>query len=228
MTTEAQIEEAYPKTKGWAWKIVEIANKLNIDPAWLANIIQSESQFNTKALNLYGDKPSYAAGLIQFIPSSAKSSLKRLYGKTYSSSLGTGSTYISKTGKILSQATDKVLSMNNLDQMDLVYQYMKTKGKLRSQDDVILAIFYPHAIGKGLDFDIADHYAYDGGKNPRGSEKYKSRYKYLVDINGGITYAGDYAKKLSKHWKLIPPPPKSKLDARFLLGAIALSVSLFI
>ena len=206
MTTATEIEEAYPATKGWAWKIVEVANNLNIDPAWLANIMKSESHHNPKALNDYrggsGDQyPSYAAGLIQFMPSTAKSNLRRVFGQTYSDERGSGSR-VSRHGHTLSAATSKILSMSAIEQMDLVEDYLSQHGDLKSQDDVVLAVFYPVAIGKGPDFDIADHYAYRGGKYPRGSAKYTSRYNYLVTLNGGITYAKDYADKLSKAWKL--------------------------
>ena len=235
MTTVAEIEEAYPATKGWAWKIVEVANNLNIDPAWLANIMKSESHHNPKALNDYRGRsgnvyPSYAAGLIQFMPDTAKGVLKRVLGTTYSSDRGSGSR-VSRHGHNLSAATTKILSMSAVEQMDLVENYLSRKGDLRSQTDVVLAVFYPVAIGKGPDFDIADHYAYKKGKYPRGSAAYNSRYNYLVTLNGGITYAKDYAEKLSKTWKLtgVEVMPRVRvLPYLFVSSAALLTIALVI
>ena len=228
MTTAAEIEEVYPATRGWAWKIVEVANNLNIDPAWLANVMKSESHHNPRALNDSrgrGNKnyPSYAAGLIQFIPSTAKGVLRRVTGVTYSSDRGTGSR-VSRHGHKLSAATSKILSMSAVEQMDLVENYLSRKGPLKSQDDVVLAVFYPHAVGKGPDFNIADHYAYKGGKYPRGTSTYNSRYNYLVALNGGITYAKDYAEKLSKTWKLkgVEVIPGVRVLPYLLVSSVAL------
>jgi hypothetical protein len=46
--------------------LVEVSDKLGIDPDWLAAVISFESGFNPKAHN-----PSGATGLIQFMPSTA-------------------------------------------------------------------------------------------------------------------------------------------------------------
>jgi len=201
-TTAAQIEEAYPRSKGWAWKIVEVSNDLGIDPAWLANIIQSESRFNPQAVN----KDSQATGLIQFMPFTAKDLFKKR-GQSVTNS----------------QAQQMVYNMSAEQQLELAKEYLASKGTLRSQTDVVLAVFYPYAIGKGEGFDIADHYAYKNGKYPRGTSEYQRRYDYLVRINGGITYAGDYEKKLSKNWKIDPPktaPKKSNLKSAVKISTL--------
>ena len=185
-TTEDEIIVAYPKSADFAWKIVEVAHQLNIDPSWLANIIQSESRFNIVALNA----DSNAAGLIQFIPSTAQYVIKQLYGINLSKS----------------EATQYVLSLGAVEQLDMARYYLGQYGELKSQSDVVLAVFYPAAIGKEDDFDIADHYARVVRKREVGSTEYWNSYNYLVDINGGINYAGDYEKNLSSAWKLEPAP----------------------
>jgi hypothetical protein len=67
------------------------------------------------------NKISGATGLIQFMPSTAKS-------------LGT--------------TTDVLLSMNNIQQLNYVLAYLRPyKGKMNNFVDVYLAVFYPAAIG---------------------------------------------------------------------------------
>ncbi len=210
-TTAEEIISAYPHTSSFAWKIVEVSEALGIDASWLANTMRSESNLNPKALNdskgsSGTSPPSYAAGLIQWIPSTAKSVLKKLYGTTYSSNLGTGTT-TSRHGDTLSEATEKILSMSALEQMDLVYEYMKMYTPLSSQNEVILSVFYPVALRKDDDFDIADHYAAVVRGHERGSSAYWSSYNYLKDLNGGIYLRGDYYKKFEEYWKLEPKPP---------------------
>ena len=61
-TTAEQIIKAYPRSRPFAFKLVSVSEEMGIDPAWLANVIQSESGFNTKAVN----PNNGAAGLIQF------------------------------------------------------------------------------------------------------------------------------------------------------------------
>ena len=180
MTNASQIAQAYPKAEGMADKIVSISSALNIDPSWLANVIRSESNFNPQAVN----PDSYATGLIQFMPFTAK----RLLDSSSNSS-----------------AQQAVYNMDADQQLDLAYEYLLPyKGRMKSQLDVILAVFYPYAIGKGDDFDIADHYAYKNGKYPRDSAKYIERRDYLIRINGGIRYAIDYYNKFLKNWSLTP------------------------
>jgi hypothetical protein len=101
----------YPKLK-------EVSTLLGVDPFWLWVVIQHESGWNPRAVN-----PSTgASGLIQFMPSTAKS-------------LGA------------SPATILLSGVNS--QLDLVYKYLLPyKGKMKDIDDVYFAVFYPKAIGK--------------------------------------------------------------------------------
>ena len=204
MTSAAQIVEAYPKAAGMADKIVSVAKSLNIDPSWLANVIRSESNFNPQAVNTHSD----ATGLIQFMPFTAK----RLLGSSSNSA-----------------AQQAVYSMNADQQLDLTYEYLLPyKGRMKNQLDVILAVFYPYAIGKGDNFDIADHYAYKDGKYPRDSAKYIERRDYLIRINGGIRYAIDYYDKFLKNWALTPARAKMALGGILLLAGLGLGTWYFI
>lgn len=111
------IAAAYPKMASYADEIERVSGQLNIHPSWLANVINFESGGNPQARNPY----SSATGLIQFIPSTA-------------SRLGT--------------STDALYGMTGRQQMAYVERYFSSyAGKLRSQEDVYMAVFYPKAIG---------------------------------------------------------------------------------
>jgi hypothetical protein len=70
MGSEAQqIAEAYRISLPFAEKIVEVSDAVGIaDPAFLANVIKIESNFDPRAVNPY----SQATGLIQFMPKTAR------------------------------------------------------------------------------------------------------------------------------------------------------------
>lgn len=120
MTTAADIRRAYPKMSSYADEIVATSQRLNIDPAWLANVINFESAGgNPQARNPVGG----ATGLIQFIKSTA-------------ARLGT--------------STDALYRMTGKQQMVYVERYFQPyKGRMRSQTDVFTAVFFPANLGKG-------------------------------------------------------------------------------
>lgn len=118
MTTAADIAAAYPVAQGEAAAVVEIARRLGIDPAWLANAIQSESRWNPAARNPY----SGASGLIQFMP---------------------------KTAAGMGVTTAQLRAMTVSQQLPYVLRFLSPHaGKMQSQGDVYLAIFYPRFLGK--------------------------------------------------------------------------------
>tara|TARA_Y100000592_G_C5480433_1_gene325141 strand:- start:3234 stop:3863 length:630 start_codon:yes stop_codon:yes gene_type:complete len=202
MTTAADIASAYPQAADMAQNIVEVSNALSIDPSWLANVIKSESNFNPQAVN----PDSQATGLIQFMPFTAK----RLLGTATNS-----------------EAQQVVYKMDANAQLGLTYLYLLPyKGKMKSQLDVILAVFYPAALGKGDNFDIADHYAFKDGKYPRGSAKYIERRDYLIRINAGIRYAIDYFTRFVDKWNLEPAPPQSGMSIGVFLLAIGITAGI--
>jgi len=106
-------------------KVKKISANLGINPNWLMAIINFESAgtFSPSITNQIG-----ATGLIQFIPSTAKS-------------LGTSTTELKK--------------MTAVQQLDYVEKYLKPyKNKFKSYIDVYFAIFFPLAIGKPDDWVI--------------------------------------------------------------------------
>ena len=170
-TSAEEIIQAYPQSAHVAKYIVDVAENLGIDARWLANVIRSESNFSTTITNSIG-----ATGLIQFIPSTARS-------------LGT--------------TTDELRVMSPKDQMQYVQKYFQPyKSKLKDQNTVVLAVFYPKALGKPDDWDMAGDYA--SGKAQYGTEDWNYYLNRFMSQNGGIRYAKDYYKKFLSHWKLDP------------------------
>jgi hypothetical protein len=98
-----------------------IAAELGFDPNWLMTAIAFETAhtFSPSIRNAAG---SGATGLIQFMPSTAKG-------------LGT--------------SVEALAQMTAEDQLKFVFRYFEVyKGRIKSLDDLYLAIFYPAAIGK--------------------------------------------------------------------------------
>jgi len=99
-------------------KVNNISNELGIEANWLMFVMWFESRLNPQAVNPI----SGAAGLIQFMPSTARS-------------LGT--------------TTGALKHMNNVQQLDYVLSYLRPyKGRMKRWVDVYLAVFYPKAMGK--------------------------------------------------------------------------------
>lgn len=121
-TRSLQIAVAYPRALSFAASIVAAADRLGLDPAWLANVINFESGFNPAAKNPY----SSATGLIQFMePTAAR--------------LGT-TTAVLRT----------LSAIDQMPFVERYFGFYK--GRLKSQGDVYAAVFYPAAIGKGADY----------------------------------------------------------------------------
>ena len=113
----AEIARAYPAAPGM--KVVEVARSLDLHPYALANVINAESGWRHRAQNPTGG----AAGLMQWIPSTAKS-------------LGT--------------STQAILGMGVSGQLDLVQRYLagvkKAHGSLGTISRLGMAVFYPAAM----------------------------------------------------------------------------------
>lgn len=109
--------------------IREVAGKLNIDPNWLSSVIAFETG-NTFAANAKNKAGSGATGLIQFLPSTARS---------------------------LGYTTAQLARMGAVQQLQgPVYDYLKPyKGRMSTMGDTYLAVFYPAAVGKGSEYVIA-------------------------------------------------------------------------
>ena len=128
--TKAEILKAYPAAAPIVDDIISLANELGItDPGWLANLINMESSFNPQAVN----RKSGASGLIQFMPSTARS-----YGTT----------------------VQKIRKMTAKEQWPYITKYLKAKPKRWSlAADVYMSVFYPWGMGKPPNTSLAAHFA---------------------------------------------------------------------
>jgi hypothetical protein len=126
----AAIANAYPNAAHFADKIVEVAVRLEMNPFILANAMNYETagKFSASTKN----PQSSATGLIQFMDFTAER-------------LGTTITALA--------------AMTEEEQMEYVFDYFKPyKGKVKTQSDVYMVIFYPRAVGKGPDYNIFNDY----------------------------------------------------------------------
>jgi hypothetical protein len=115
MNFEEYIKE---NKKEFTEKVNNICTELRIEANWLMFVMWFESRLNPQAVNPI----SGATGLIQFMPSTARS-------------LGT--------------TTDVLKHMSNVQQLDYVLAYLRPyKGRMKTWVDVYLAVFYPKAMGK--------------------------------------------------------------------------------
>lgn len=104
-------------------KVIEICNFLDLAPDYLMSCMAFETggTFSPSITNAAG---SGATGLIQFMPSTAKS-------------LGT--------------TTEKLAKMTAVEQLDYVKKYFTPhRNKLKKLEDVYMTILYPVAIGKPI------------------------------------------------------------------------------
>ena len=136
--TAEQINAVYSQiraVKGWAEKIVEVANFLKIpDPGWLANAMWFESNLDPSATN----KSYQCTGLIQFCPNSGAK----------------------KVGKTV----DQLRVMGAIEQMKYVQLYLSTyKGRINSSADLYMAIFFPVSVGQGPYYSIYNWYITNRG-----------------------------------------------------------------
>ena len=98
-------------------KVNNICAELQIEANWLMFVMWFESKLNPQAVNPI----SGATGLIQFMPSTARS-------------LGTTTTVLKH--------------MSNVQQLDYVLAYLRPyKDRMKRWIDVYLAVFYPKAMG---------------------------------------------------------------------------------
>jgi len=114
MNFEEYIKES---KKEFTEKVNNICTELRIEANWLMFVMWFESRLNPQAVNPI----SGATGLIQFMPSTARS-------------LGT--------------TTAVLKHMSNVQQLDYVLAYLRPyKGRMKRWIDVYLAVFYPKAMG---------------------------------------------------------------------------------
>jgi peptidoglycan hydrolase-like protein with peptidoglycan-binding domain len=136
-------------------KLGKIADALGVEKNALLAIMKQESGVNPKAVN----KMSGATGLIQFMPSTARS-------------LGT--------------TTDELYNMSAVEQLDYVYKYFKMVGVKPGMDvgDLYMAVFMPAHMGKPDSTVLGQ--AGDGGFS---GKVYAQNKGLDRDRNGAITVA---------------------------------------
>jgi len=124
-------ENKIPSNKvAFVRKVEEISKKLDIDPNWLMAVIDLETggTFSSSTTNSIG-----CVGLIQFCRDKSGVTYKTIGTKKY-------------------QLSD-LKAMNNLQQLDVVYNYLESKkGKMTSFIDVYLAVLFPAAMRKPDNF----------------------------------------------------------------------------
>ena len=151
-------------------KVIQIANELQIAPDFLMACMAFETgeTFSPSIVN----KVTGATGLIQFMPTTAK-----LYGTT----------------------TDKLKKMSAVDQLDYVKAYFKRfKGKVKSLEDVYMAILYPIYVGRPL-----THVAFKNG-----SIEYKQ--------NSGLDQNGDGIITIKEIAEIVRKKYEKGLQAGYL------------
>lgn len=139
-------------TDAFKRKVIVISKGLGISPDFLMACMAFETgeTFSPTIKNAAG---SGAVGLIQFMPS---------------------------TAKMLGTSTEALEKMTAETQLDYVEKYFKPqRGKLRTLEDVYMAILYPAAIGKSLDYALFE----------KGSITYKQNSGFDKDKDGKITLA---------------------------------------
>jgi hypothetical protein len=113
-----ELVTAYPNAEQVAPQLFATAERLGASPRALANLIRFESGWRSTAVN----PTSGASGLIQFMPSTAKS-------------LGT--------------TVEAIRSMSSAEQWPLVERYLAPyRGRVGDPIDLFMAVFYPAAIGR--------------------------------------------------------------------------------
>jgi len=175
--TSSDLIEAYPgiDSSKLADKIVDVSGNLGISPGVLAGVIDYESggTFDPAKLNEAG---SGATGLIQFMPETARDLLHGAGEEGFAPSK-----YRSDNDVRTAKAQNRFANMTAVEQMDWVEKYLSPyKGRLKTVDDVGLAVFYPKALGNP-DYNIAADYDRIG---PNTGARFRRQ-------NPGIETAGD-------------------------------------
>jgi len=192
--TSARTKEEISKniTPALAESIRETASNLNIPSKWLTTLIAAETggSFKADQMNNLGSR---AVGLIQFMPNTAARLLNDVGLEQFAPS-GTAKKPV-WSSKQRKEATATFAHMKAKDQMVFVERYLEPfKDRIKTQDDLAMAVFYPAAMGEGRDYDIEAQYRLKG---PKSLAKYQQG-------NKGIITAGDYLKGIDRYSNMIP------------------------
>ncbi len=148
-------------SKAFREKAIAICQNLDIDINWLMSCIAWETgeTFSASIKNAAG---SGAVGLIQFMDS---------------------------TAKMLGTSILELCRMTAVEQLDYVEKYLLPyKGKLKSLEDVYMAILWPAAVGKPLSYVLAS----------QGNKTYLQNRGLDINDDGKITKAEATAKVRNK------------------------------
>jgi len=145
-------------------RVVAMGTKLGVDPNYLMACMAFESA-KTFSPSIYNAAGSGAVGLIQFMPSTAQA-------------LGT--------------TAQALAAMSAVKQLDYVEKYfLPRKGKLKSLEDVYMAILWPAAIGK------PNSYVLFAKNDPQNPKRYVQNAGLDYNKDGEITKA-EAAGKVGK------------------------------
>lgn len=161
-------------------RVLLMANRLNCDANHVMACIAFETgkTFSPKVRNAMG---SGATGLIQFMPS---------------------------TAAMLGTTTDKLAAMDAVTQLDYVELYFKPfTGRLRSLEDMYMAILWPAAVGKPL-----QHVLFNRATTGRDHIRYIQNAGLDYDGNGLITKQECAAKLLAVYEEGLRPQNALVLD----------------
>lgn len=156
-TADLRGDSVDPQTfREFTSKVADIADELGTDPGHLMAVMRFETggTLNPAEKNRAG---SGATGLIQFMPNTAQQ----------------------LTGAETREAAIKLMeSMSPVEQLDYVKKYLAPyKGKLKTLDDLYMAILYPKAVGKDSDYVLFE----------RGTTAYKQNRGLDENKDGSIT-----------------------------------------
>ena len=117
------IDKVKQNKAGFEAKVIEIAQKLSIDPNWLMVNMYSESGLRSDIENSIG-----CVGLIQFCPDNKSAGTKNIAGETVN--------------------LQTLKNLSNVAQLDYVYKYYAPyAGKITSFEDLYMLDFFPIALG---------------------------------------------------------------------------------
>lgn len=155
-------------SKEFIKRMLHISWDLDVDANYLMACMAFESArtFSPSIRNAAG---SGATGLIQFMPSTAQA-------------LGT--------------TTDKLAKMSAVAQLEYVERYFQpSAGRLKTLEDVYMAILWPGAVGKSLNYVLFDK------TDPKYPKRYIQNAGLDIDKNGKITKA-EAARKVREMLEL--------------------------
>lgn len=174
-------------------KVHEVSILLLIKPSWLMIVMWIECKFNRSIINTY----SGTVGLIQF----TITNICKFWG------LSLPHLARERNGKLIvtpeiRRIQKVVQDTPGVEQLEKVFEYLKPYvGKMKTLHDVYLAVFYPAAIGRPLDFVL-------------GSERSVRWMKLVYQGNKNLDLFGDRDGLLEvsdvKAWVEAHIPPKFK------------------